>query len=140
MPSNFSSEIPKSCAPRVLGFLSALMRKSSANPSSGVFGENPRFGVRRTSSASFRARKSSSLENCGEAMTATDPGPCLSTVSQSRKAEEERISSHNAAFGVPFSRATGVRSLASFIFRYASLPGSHIQVRLTSSFCRGLRR
>jgi hypothetical protein len=56
MSSNFSSEIPRSCAPRVLGFLSALMRKSSESPFPEERGENPTFGVRRTSSASFRAR------------------------------------------------------------------------------------
>ena len=137
MSSNFSSEIPRSLAPLVLGFLSALMRKSSASPFPAVREENPRCGVRSTSSASFRTRNNSSLENAGDAMTATDSEPCFSIVSQRRKATEERVVSHDSATGLPFLRPTGVRSLASFAFLYSSLPGSHIQVWLTSSFRRG---
>ena len=120
--------------------MSALIRKSSDIPLPGVRGEKPRFGVRRTSSASFRVRYSSSLENCGDAMTATDSGPSFSIVSQSRKAAAEKTASHDSARGLPSSRTTGVSSLASFAFLYSRRPGSHIHVWLTSSFCLGWKR
>ena len=139
--SSAAVDSPRLSMPRVFGFLSAWIRKSSEKPPAG---DQDRPATRSEPICSFRRRDrryASSLVALAPMTAATASEPWRLVVSRTASATRRPACVQSATENDVAPRTSGLgmrRSLCNAL--YERRPSSHIQYALTSGFRRGRKR